>query len=122
MQIIANAIKIKSGISKKIIIGNPYVKKEFNFAGDIINAVWILVNQNKIYESVLGSGSVYTIYDWTNYVFSKFQLDIDKYLEIDKSFNSDFEILQSDPRIIMSLGWKPKFNIYQLADLMIAKQ
>ena len=117
-QIVHSAYKIKNRESDKLTIGNPFVLKEFNFAGDIVEAVWCLVQQDNVFEAVIGSGVVYSIYDWAKYIFSSLDLDLDKYLVIDNNFKSDYNIMQSDPRLIQSLGWKPKVDFYELADLM----
>ena len=46
---------------EKLIIGNLNVKKEFNFAGDIVDAIWTLVSQDIMFETVIGSDKVYMI-------------------------------------------------------------
>ena len=117
---IVNEIKlIKKGQSRKIYIGNLKVKKEFNFAGDIVNAIWILINQESIYEVVIGSGITHSIEDWVNYCFYKSNLDPLEYVFLKQGFMSEYEILVSNPYKIKSLGWIPRLNFYQLADLML---
>lgn len=121
-QIVVTGIKIRNRDQDKIVIGNPEILKEFNYAGDIVNAIWCLIQQDDIFETVIGSGIVYSIYDWATYVFSKLNLILEDYLEIDRNFKSDYKILQSDPRLIQSIGWKPKVNFHDLANLMINSQ
>ena len=119
-QIVVAAYKIKNREQDKITIGNPFILKEFNYAGDVVEAVWCLVQQDNVFETIIGSGIVYSIYDWAKYIFSRLDLDLDQHLVIDTNFKSDYKILQSDPRLIKSLGWKPKVDFYKLADLMIS--
>lgn len=121
-QIILNAYNIKNNKEDKIKIGNPEILKEFNFAGDIVAAIWCLVQQDNIFETVIGSGNVYSIYDWAKYIFSSLELNLEEYLVIDTNFKSDYKVLQSDPRLIKSLGWVPKVDFYKLADLMISSK
>jgi GDPmannose 4,6-dehydratase len=121
-QIVVAGYKIKNKEEDKIIIGNPEILKEFNYAGDVVNAIWHLVRQDNVFEAIIGSGIVYTIYDWAQYIFSRLDLDLDQHLVIDTNFKTDYKILQSDPRLIKSLGWKPKVDFYKLADLMISKK
>jgi GDPmannose 4,6-dehydratase len=121
-QIIVTAKKIKYNEDNKITIGNPSILKEYNFAGDIVNAIWCLVQQDRIFETVIGSGIVYSIYDWAKYVFSSLDLVLENYLTIDKNFKTDYQILQSDPKLIKSLGWNPTVDFFELANLMISKQ
>lgn len=119
-QIVDTGYKIKKGEKNKIIIGNPEIQKEFNFAGDVVNAIWCLIQQDIIFEAIIGSGLVYSIYEWARYVFSRLNLDLNKHLVIDTKFKTDYKILQSDPRLIKSLGWSPTVDFYTLADLMIS--
>ena len=118
-QIVISAYKIKNKEEDKILIGNPEILKEFNYAGDVVNAIWCLVNQDDFFESIIGSGIVYSIYDWAKYIFSRLDLDLEQHLIIDTYFKIDYKILQSDPRLIKSLGWNPEVDFYKLADLMI---
>jgi GDPmannose 4,6-dehydratase len=102
-----------------IEIGNLKTRKEFNFAGDIVKAVWLLVNQDNIFEAVIGSGKHYSILDWVQICFDEFNLNWQQYVKIKNEFKSDYEILVSDPNIIKSLGWKQETNINELARMMI---
>lgn len=118
-QIVISGYKIKNKEEDKIIIGNPKILKEFNYAGDVVNAIWCLVSQDKVFESIIGSGVVYSIYDWAKYIFTKLDLDLEQHLVIDTNFKIDYKILQSDPGLIKSLGWNPQVDFFKLADLMI---
>ena len=111
--------RIKSGSTEKLEIGNIEVKKEFNFAGDTVNAIWKLVNQSVVFEAIIGSGIAYSIKDWLIYCFSKSGLELQDILIQKDNFVPKYKILVSDPRVIKGLGWVPEVNFYQLADLML---
>lgn len=120
-QKIVSAVKrIKSGISEKLEIGDLSVRKEFNYAGDMMEAIWILVNQQLEFEAVIGSGNDYCIEDWVKACFSKVSLNWNDFVVVNPNFKSEYKVLVSDPSIIMSLGWKPKTNFQQLVDLMMS--
>lgn len=117
---ITNAVnRIKNGSDEKLELGNVDVKKEFNFAGDMMNAIWLLVNQNNIFEAVIGSGKAYSIKEFVEYCFSKIGKDYKDYLVIKEAFVPDYDILVSNPALIQSIGYQPKTNFYQLADIML---
>ena len=99
--------------------GNIDVLKEYNYAKDIINAVWILVNQNLIYEVIIGSGVVYSIKDWASSCFKNKGLNLEDHLIIDDTFIPEYSILISNPNLIKSLGWETKCNFNNLVDLMM---
>jgi GDPmannose 4,6-dehydratase len=95
------------------------VKKEFGFAGDIVEAVWLLVNQENVFEAIIGSGKSYSIREWVKYCFKKINLNYNDYIIIQNEFFPEYEMLLSNPSIMMGLGWKPKFDFFQLADMMM---
>ncbi len=117
---IAESVKrIKNGSEEKIEIGDLKAKKEFNFAGDIVEAVWILVNQEKKYEAVVGSGEAHSIEDFIKHCFSEINKNWRDYVIVKAGFASDYKILVSDPMLIKSIGWKPKTNFNQLVKMML---
>ena len=111
--------KISSGNKDKLLLGNIDVRKEFNFAGDIVEAVWKLINQELVYEAVLGCGKTYSIKDWVIYCFEKMKLNWNEYVITDKEYIPEYNILVSNPRLIFQMGWKPRVDFHQLADLML---
>ena len=111
--------RINLGSDEKLKLGNIEVTKEFNYASDIVEAVWILINQDEIYEAVIGSGKDYSIKDWLEYCFSKTGKDWKLYTEQDKNFKPEYTTLVSNPNLIKSLGWKPKVGFKELADMML---
>ena len=112
-------IRIARGSNEKIEIGNINVQKEFNFAGDMMKAVWLLVNQNIIDEAVIGSGKAYSIEDWLILCFKKVNKDYRDFIVEKRDFIPEYKILVSDPGLIKSLSWKPECNIQDLVNLMI---
>ncbi len=121
-KITESVLKIADGSFEKLEIGNLNVQKEFNFAGDIVEAVWILVNQDEIFEAVIGCGKTYSIKDWIEYCFKKINKDWKYFVDLKQDYHAEYDTLVSNPRLIFSLGWKPKVNIYELADMMLEQK
>ena len=111
--------RIAAGSTEKIEIGNTSVQKEFNFAGDIMQAVWVLVNQNQIYETVIGSGKAHSIQQWAATCFKLINKNPDDFIVENDAFTPEYKILYSDPTLIFSLGYTPQMDMPQLAKLMI---
>jgi GDPmannose 4,6-dehydratase len=105
--------------ARKIEIGDVTVKKEFNFAGDVVDAIWRLVNQDAIYEAVIGSGRAHSIEEWLELCFSAVGRDWHDYVTNSGDFKPEYHTLVSNPALIMSLGWRSLVDINGLADLMI---
>ena len=119
-QKIVSAVKrISKGSQEKLELGNINVFKEFNYAGDIVEAVWKLINQDKIFEAVIGSGKAHSIQKWLEYCFKAVDKDWKDFLVIKKDFLPEYETLVSNPQLIQSIGWKPKVDFYKLADIMM---
>jgi GDPmannose 4,6-dehydratase len=100
-------------------IGNVNIKKEFGFALDITKAIWLLVNQDKYFECVIGTGEAYSIKNWLEICFESRGEKWENYIETDENFVTDYDILVSNPSKIISLGWHPGYDIYRLANLML---
>jgi len=121
-EIVSTIKKISKTGSGKLEIGDINVKKEFNFAGDIVEAIWILVNQNKIWEAVVGGGKAYSLKDWVEYCFKKTGKDWKDYVVKKRGFKAEYKILVSNPKLIKGLGWQPGVDFYQLADMMMEER
>jgi len=119
-QKIVKAVKrIATGSTEKLGLGNIDVKKEFNYAADIIEAVWILVNQHNIFEAVIGSGEAHSIREWLKYCFKKMNKKWEDFVVIKQDYVPEYKLLVSNPILIKKLGWKPKINFLELADMML---
>ena len=118
-KIVMSAINTANGSKEKLIIGDLNVKKEFNYAGDVINAVWKFICQNEISEIVIGSGIAYSIHTWIEYCFNKLGLNWEDHVLKDENFVTEYSILVSDPKLLRSIDWKPNKNIFQLVNLML---
>ncbi len=111
--------RIKKGEEEVIEIGNIDVIKEYNYAGDMMEAIWLLVNQNIIFETVIGSGKGYAIKEWLSICFKFIGKDWKHYVEVKNGYEPEFMRLVSNPGTIFSLGWKPKIGIEKLAEMMM---
>ncbi|HTN07647.1 GDP-mannose 4,6-dehydratase [Agriterribacter sp.] len=111
--------RIASGSTEKLILGNIEVQKEFNYAGDVVDAVWKLVNQDATSEAVIGSGKAYAIKDWLALCFSLKNLQWQKYVALQNNYVPEYRILVSNPGVIKGIGWEPKTDFYQLANMMM---
>jgi GDPmannose 4,6-dehydratase len=119
-QKVVSAVKrIAHGSKEKLELGNIDVRKEFNYAGDVVDAIWMLVNQNIIFEIVIGSGEAYPIRDWVAYCFDRINKNWEDFVVINSDFKSEYSELVSNPRLLKSLGWCPRVGFSQLADMML---
>jgi GDPmannose 4,6-dehydratase len=119
-QIIALGVrKIAEGIDKVIDLGDISVEKEWTFAGDIARGIFTLVEQDNVYEAVIGSGKGYSIENWLEQCFSVVGKDWHNHVRLHERFNPEYKRLISDPKTINSLGWYPKMEFSDLAKTMV---
>jgi GDPmannose 4,6-dehydratase len=112
--------RIAGGSSEKLSIGDLSVKKEFGFAGDIVKGILTLVEQDTVFECVIGTGRAHSIEEWIDICFSSYGLRWQEHVETMPGFTAEYTQLVSDPATIFSLGWKPATDIHSLAKMMLA--
>jgi len=113
------AKKISLGNTDKLMIGDIDVVKEWTFAGDVVQGVWQLINQDKVFEATIGSGAGYSIREWLDICFKSVGKDWRSFVEMNHNFRPDYKSLVSDPSTLLSLGWKPVISFEQLAFMML---
>ena len=117
---ITEAVKrIANGSNEKLEIGDVSVVKEWTYAGDVVNGVWSLVQQDQIHEANIGSGLGYSIEDWLEVCFSIIGEDWKAHVTLKNDFTPEYKMLVSDSSLIFSVGWKPEVSFNQLAEMMI---
>jgi GDPmannose 4,6-dehydratase len=103
----------------KLLLGNIDVIKEWTFAADTVEAVYMFVNQDQIFEAVIGSGIGYSIKEFVEVAFSEVGKDWNDYVSVQTNFTPEYNILVSNPSLIFSLGWHPRTSMQELACMMI---
>jgi GDPmannose 4,6-dehydratase len=111
--------RIAKGSSEKLEIGDRSVQKEWGFAGDIVEGVWTLVQQEAVFEAMVGTGEAHSIEEWLQVCFSRIGKDWQEYTGAAENFQSEYTILVSDPSLIRSLGWSPRTSFEDLAGIML---
>ncbi|WP_413171244.1 GDP-mannose 4,6-dehydratase [Anabaena azotica] len=118
-KIVQAAKAIGAGEERIIDLGNIDIQKEWLFAQDVTEAILTLVNQDIVYEAVIGSGLSYSIRDWLDLCFRFVGKDWNSYVKFNPNFSSGYSRLVSDPKTIMSLSWLPKISFDMLAEIMM---
>lgn len=122
-QMIIQSVKnIDLGEQDKLELGDISVEKEWTFAGDVIKAIFTLVQQDDIYEAVIGSGITYSIQDWLEECFKLVDKNWQDYVILKEGFQSEYKRLVSNPQKIKSLHWQPKISLKELAQIMYDSQ
>ena len=118
--IVDAAKRIARGGDQPLVLGDLSVQKEFGYAGDVAEAIWLLMDQDNVFEVVIGTGRPYSIKDWVAYCFKSVGEDWRDHVVVKQDFQPEYKRLVSDNGLILSLGWRPKVGFEQLADMMLA--
>jgi GDPmannose 4,6-dehydratase len=120
-KIVIAAKQISAGETQYIEIGDIMVKKEFTYAKDSVFAAWILINNDQVFEAVIGSGIAYSIKDWLEICFQYYNLNWKNHIKVIPNYKSPYKILISDPSTIKSLGWHQTINFNELALIFLTE-
>lgn len=111
--------RIANGSSEIIELGDISVRKEWTFAGDVAQGIFTLVEQDDIFEVVIGSGVAYSIENWLEQCFNLIGKDWRSYVRLREGFTPEYKRLVSNPETINSLGWFPTVKLSELAKMMV---
>ena len=117
------AARIKLGLQDKLYLGNLDAKRDWGYAGDYVEAMWLMLQQEKPDDFVIATGETHSVREFVERVFEKLQLDYQKHVVIDPKYfrPTEVDILLGDPtKAKKTLGWNPKVNFEQLIDMMVA--
>ena len=120
---ISNGVaRIKKGLQKKISLGNIKSRRDWGHAKDFVNAMWLMLQQNKPDDYVIGTGKKHSVLDFADKAFAHVGLNYKDFIDLDKNLTRS---VQSDNRVAdctkakKVLNWKPKFSFDQLVSDMV---
>ena len=115
------AAKIKLGLQEKLHLGNLDAKRDWGFAGDYVDAMWRMLQQEQPDDYVIATGEVHSVKDWLNSVFTAAGLSVKENVVIDENLfrPKDVHITWGDStKAREKLGWEPKVGFDELATIM----
>jgi GDPmannose 4,6-dehydratase len=118
-KIVQSVKRIAAGNANLISLGDISVQKEWGFAGDIARGMATLVDQDDVFEAVIGTGKAYSIEQWLEACFGFFGMDWRPHVTLKDDFTPEYHRLVSNPRTMNSLGWAAKVGFTDLARLML---
>ena len=115
------AAKIKLGLQDKLYLGNLDAKRDWGFAGDYVEAMWRMLQQQDPDDYVIATGAAYTVRQFLETVFDLADLSVEKHVEIDERLFRPHEVplLLGDPsKAREQLRWEPKVDFSNLSKMM----
>jgi GDPmannose 4,6-dehydratase len=120
-KITRSAGRIKLGLQKKLALGNLDARRDWGFAGDYVQAMWMMLQQENPDDYVIATGETHTVREFLDAVFARLGLDPKEHVEIDpRHFRpAEVDALSGDSsKARAALGWEPKVRFDQLVAMM----
>lgn len=115
--------RIKLGKQDRLKLGNLEAKRDWGYAKEYVEAMWMMLQQDKPNDYVIGTGETHSVREFVQAAFSVVDLDWQKYVDFDeKAFMrpAEVELLVADPqKAKKELGWEFKTNYQKLAEIMV---
>jgi GDPmannose 4,6-dehydratase len=116
------AAKIKLGLDKELRLGNLNAKRDWGYAGDYVEAMWLMLQQDEPEDFVIATGETHSVEDFTRLTFEHLDLNWKDYVTIDEKYYrpAEVDLLIGDYRKAQQkLGWEPKMTFEQLVKKMV---
>jgi len=117
------AARIKLGKQKKLALGNLEAKRDWGFAGDYVEAMWLMLQQKKAEDFVIGTGETHSVREFCQKAFAAVGLkNWQDYVESEEQYlrPAEVDLLIADPvKARKKLGWRPKTSFDQLVAMMV---
>jgi GDPmannose 4,6-dehydratase len=114
--------RIKLGMQNELRLGNLDSRRDWGFAGDYVEAMWLMLQQEKPESFVIGTGETYAVREFCEHAFGYVDLDYNDYVVVDPKFYrpAEVDLLISDPsKARDELGWERKVSFKGLVEMMV---
>ncbi len=116
------AARIKLGVQQDLFLGNLDAKRDWGFAGDYVEAMWMMLQTEVATDYVIATGETHTVKEMLELAFDRLQLDWKKHVKIDPKYYrpTEVDLLIGDAsKAKKELGWQPKVRFQELIAMMV---
>ncbi len=113
---------IKAGKQRHLYLGNLEAKRDWGYAPEYVEAMWLMMQQKKADDYVIGTGETHSVREFLEEAFSYADMNYEEYVRIDERYfrPTEVDLLLSDPsKAKKYLGWEPKVKFNELVKIMI---
>jgi GDPmannose 4,6-dehydratase len=114
--------RIKTGLQKKVFLGNLDAKRDWGFAGDYVEAMWLMMQQERPDDYVIATGRTISVREFADMAFAHAGLDTKDFVEFDPRYlrPAEVDLLLGDAtKARNALSWAPKTSVEDLAKMMV---
>ncbi|MBF0485337.1 MAG: GDP-mannose 4,6-dehydratase [Candidatus Omnitrophica bacterium] len=121
-KITSSVAKIKLGMAKELRLGNLEAKRDWGFAGDYVEAMWLMLQQKKADDYVISTGETHSVREFVELAFSHVGLNWQDFVKVDERFFRPSEVqllIGNCDKAKKVLGWAPKVTFKELVTMMV---
>jgi len=121
-KIVKAACRIAEGSSEKLLLGNLSIERDWGWAPEYVEAMWLMLQQEKPDDYIVATGKSYSLEKFVSEVFKNLDLDWREHVKLDKSLlrPTDIQTIRADPgKAKRVLGWEACYNAIDVAKLMV---
>jgi GDPmannose 4,6-dehydratase len=114
--------RIKLGLADELRLGNLDAKRDWGFAGDYVEAMWLMLQRDEPEDYVIGSGETHSVEEFVQTAFERAELNWESYVKIDPAFirPAEVELLLADPtKARREMNWQTKVSFQELVAMMV---
>jgi len=114
--------RIHHKVDKELVLGNIESKRDYGFAGDYVEAMWLMLQQDQADDYVVATGETHQIKEFVELAFARVGLNWEDHVRISEEFfrPAEVDLLIGDPaKAKRVLGWEPKVGFQELVDMMV---
>lgn len=114
--------RIQAGLQKRLYLGNLDAKRDWGFAGDYVEAMWLMLQHHEPGDFVVATGEAYSVREFLEFAFGRAGLDWQNYVEVDPKYFRPTEVdylLGDSSKARKALQWAPKTTFKQLVYMMV---
>ncbi len=116
------ATRIKLGLQKDLYLGNLEAKRDWGYAKEYVEMMWLMLQQDRPDDYVVATGDTHSVREFCEEAFGRLDLDWEKYVRYDPRYErpSEVDLLVGDPaKAKKQLGWEPRYRFKELVQLMV---
>lgn len=114
--------RIKAGTQDKLYLGNLDARRDWGYAPEYVEAMWLMLQQDTSDDFVIGTGETHSVREFVDRAFSYADLDWQEYVDVDERYfrPTEVDVLLADPtKARLALGWEPKVSFEDIVAIMV---
>jgi GDPmannose 4,6-dehydratase len=121
-KIVRGAVQIKLGRAHELLLGNLESKRDWGYAPDYVQAMWLMLQQDQPDDYVIATGNLHTVRDFCEIAFTHLGLNYQDYVKVDPKFfrpAEDVPLVGDSSKAQQKLNWRPEKTFHSMIEEMV---